>query len=200
VVVITSPSVGDGKTTMALHLSTMLATALGKRVVTIDAALHRPRLGHAAGIPEGVRGLREVLRGDARFEDCLWRLGRGELLVCPAGGSGTSGASPLAGALGSLRARWDYVVIDAPAASGSADAALLARFADGVVLVVRAGVTRRDALDRALDALIDAPITGCVLNDHDGPVGNWAARPRFVAAGRREVRALGTGRTEAEED
>lgn len=181
-VVVTSPSPGDGKTTTALNLAITVAREARRRVVLVDADLWRPRLAHALGLTAR-RGLGEVLRGEAAIEDVLWRMGDEPLWVVP--GTPPVDDEPgsieaLAAVAASLRARHDLVLLDAPATSESADAAALGGAADGVLLVVRSGATRREALASALDALVDAPLCGVVLNDHAGPEPGYT-RPTLPA-------------------
>ena len=72
--------------------------------------------------------------------------------------------SDLARNLATLRARYDWVLVDTPALDGCADAAILAREADGVLLVVRSAHTSGPALRAAMEALSHTRIVGCVLN------------------------------------
>ncbi|HTX68670.1 MAG TPA: CpsD/CapB family tyrosine-protein kinase [Thermoleophilia bacterium] len=74
----------------------------------------------------------------------------------------TSGA--LKTALQRLRKRCGYVIIDCPPVLSAAETPWLCRLADGVAIVVRAGVTPRDEVKRAQRSLEDAPVIGVVLN------------------------------------
>src|SRR6185295_14947897 len=80
--VVTSPGSGDGKTTTALHLGASLARDLGKRVIVVDADLRRPRLARPLGL-EVTKGLGDVLTGQARLDDILWRVGDDPLYIVP---------------------------------------------------------------------------------------------------------------------
>jgi Mrp family chromosome partitioning ATPase len=145
-VTIASPQPGDGRTTTAVHVAGALHLALGRRVLVVDGDLARP-------------GLARMLRAGSF------------------GAASQSGPFALAGAADSiaslarrllkLRALYDYVLVDTPPIDRSADAAILGRVSDGVLLIVRAGRTRREKLDAALDALVDVPLVGCVLTDGD---------------------------------
>src|SRR5262249_60015803 len=97
-------------------------------------------------------------------------------LAAAGGPESSSHRRGLAAIVNSLREYNDLVLVDTPALCDAADAAILGRGADGVILVVRAAATKEDALAAALDALIDSPLLGCVLNDHDG-----RAEPRRVS-------------------
>jgi Mrp family chromosome partitioning ATPase len=170
-VLVTSAQRGDGKTTTALHVGVALSRALGRRVAVVDADLERPGLAPMLGLGSG-RGLSEVLEGSASLDDVLVRGEDGGPLLVPAGGPANHGRpGALLPVLNTLREYNDIVLVDCAAMQDSADAAILGRAADGVVLVVRAGATREESLVEALDGLIDAPLVGVVLNDHDGAGG-----------------------------
>jgi Mrp family chromosome partitioning ATPase len=173
VVIVTSAQRDDGTTTTALHLASALARALGRRVALVDADLTRPGLAPMLGLGSG-QGLTDVLDGAATLDDVLLRGEDGGPLLCPAGGPAGRAIAQgrhrgLSAILNTLREDNDVVVVDTPPLADTADAAILARNADGVVLVVRAGSTREEALAAALEALVDAPLLGLILNDHDGP-------------------------------
>jgi Mrp family chromosome partitioning ATPase len=64
-----------------------------------------------------------------------------------------------------LRTRFDRVVVDLPPVLPLADVGTVAPMVDGAVLVVRAGVTKRPALDEALASFDDQKVVGVVLNE-----------------------------------
>jgi Mrp family chromosome partitioning ATPase len=192
VVIVSSPSRGDGKTTTAIHLAATLARDLGRRVCAIDCDLARPRLHRPLGLSVR-RGLADVLRGDASLDQIIWKIGDDPLWIVPGAPADDIPASfaGLARVIDEARARHDIVLLDTPATSESADAAALGRSADGVLLVVRAGATTRDALAGAIEALAGVTLVGCVLNGHDGPIATarslrattaLALRPRTGSA------------------
>lgn len=169
-VVVTSPEDGDGKTTTALHLSIALAQAMGRRVALIEADTEQPSLARMLGVgPQ--RGLVEVVGGEAGLDEVLLKGVDGGPLFLPAGVDGGRIARPsvLLGVVNALREINDLVIVDCAPMSRSADATVLGRVADGVLLVVRMGATSSVSLSTALEGLVDTPLVGCVLNDHDGP-------------------------------
>jgi Mrp family chromosome partitioning ATPase len=170
VLVVTSPQRGDGKTTTAIGLAASLARDLGRRTMLVDCDLARPRLAAALGLTVQ-RGAGDVLRGAARLEDVIWRIGDDPLYVVPGSPDPADAVAPVGGLahlVNAARGRAEWVVLDCPAALESADASALGRFADGVALVVRSGSTRREAVAAALEVLCDSPLLGCVMNEHDG--------------------------------
>lgn len=174
-VLVTSALPGDGKTTVATNLALTIARE-GKRVLLIDADLHGGRVDAMLRLPLGV-GLGEVLRGQHEFEAAVMQVPAGggrELHVLPRGTSKADPAALLASdklrdVLARARELYDMVIIDTPPVNAVADAALLSRQCDGVLVVARAGVTARDALVFAMEQLriVNAPVIGAVLNDVD---------------------------------
>ncbi|WP_062345734.1 polysaccharide biosynthesis tyrosine autokinase [Herbidospora yilanensis] len=170
---VTSCGTGEGKSTLAINLAVAVAQT-GRRVALVDADLRRPSLAGYLGLDTRSMGLTDVLAGSARVPEALQR--RHDLDVLP---SGRVPADPgeLAGSpgmhrvLSELATDHDLVVVDAPPLLPVTDACLLATACDGVLLVARAGRTRRESLAQAVARLtrVDARLVGGVLNF--APVG-----------------------------
>jgi capsular exopolysaccharide synthesis family protein len=175
VVLVTSALPGDGKTTVATNLALTIARE-GKRVLLIDADLRGGRVDVTLRLPVAA-GLGEVLRGQHEFETAVMQVPAGggrELHVLPRGTAKADPAALLASdktreVLARARELYDMVIVDTPPVNAVADAALLSRQCDGVLVVARAGVTARDALVFAMEQLriVHAPVIGAVLNDVD---------------------------------
>jgi capsular exopolysaccharide synthesis family protein len=165
-VMITSALPGEGKTLTAVNLALTLSESYARRVLVIDADLRGPSM-HDAFAVSNTRGLGEALHdgGELTFVPVSERL-----VVLPAG---TPGPAPLAG-LTSARmaeivkecsARFDWVLIDTPPIGVLTDAQVLARLVGAVLLVVGAGTTPADAVERAVAELGGSEaIFGLVLN------------------------------------
>jgi Mrp family chromosome partitioning ATPase len=71
-----------------------------------------------------------------------------------------------------LRSEFDYLLIDAPPLNAYADGMILGRLADGVVLVLEANATRREAALRVTESLRTTriPVLGAVLNNRTFPI------------------------------
>lgn len=174
---VTSPSVGEGKTTLLSNLGIALAQTK-RSVVLIDGDLRRPRLHKIFHVDNSV-GLGDVLSGEVDPMTCpLDRIVRTTtvpgLYVVPAGTPVDDAASTLfsphlATLIERLNREFSALLIDSPPMLHLTDARVLARYADGVVLVVRAGATTMDAALNAQQIFeADAtPILGTVLNDFD---------------------------------
>jgi capsular exopolysaccharide synthesis family protein len=169
VLMITSAAPGEGKTFVTTNLAISLAS-LGRRVLLIDADLRRPAVDRVFGLKGGA-GLARCLAGDVTWEEALSRNvvpGLDVLSSCTDSLSPSDLlSSPAVGVL--LReatAEYDFVLVDAPALFINVpDARILAQKVDGVVLVVRSGVTPRD-LVRRLTAQTPN-LVGLVLNGYD---------------------------------
>jgi Mrp family chromosome partitioning ATPase len=168
-IVVTSPLGGEGATTTVAHLAATLGE-IGRSVVVISADLRRPQL-HLYFDKAREPGLTDVLRGapDARrLADLnLATTIRGVRFV--ASGAPVRNPAPLLDLIGdhlrAARSLGDIVLVDAPPLLTTSDGADLARHADGVLLVVRAGHTSVGAAARSTELLerLDIPVIGAVL-------------------------------------
>ncbi len=169
----TSAEGGEGKTTSSVLFSLVSCLHQGARTCIVDADLHRPRVDRLLDVPREP-GFAEILADDLSIEAALKATRYPNLKVIPAGGrrpfpSELLQPDRLAAAFGKLRLLFDVIVVDAPPLLPVSDPAILSREVDGVVLVVRAGKTRRDVALRGKRILEDlgAAILGVVVNNAD---------------------------------
>jgi capsular exopolysaccharide synthesis family protein len=167
----TSPSAGEGKTTIIANLGVCLAQA-GQRVIIACCDLRRPRLHEFFGLDNAV-GFTSVLLGQMPAFAALQPVAGEPNLSILASGPLPSNPSELlstdraAEVLAALRGEADIVLIDSPPLLPVTDAAVLTRLVDGTVLVVTVGSTTRKQISQALEVLgqVDAPLIGTVLNN-----------------------------------
>ncbi len=176
VILVTSPRPKAGKTTTVANLGISLAE-IGRRVLLVDGDLRRPRLGKLFGL-QFATGLSDVLLDEGRgtiATDSVIRPSTVPGLYLLPGGSEPANISRLLHStyLDSLielvRSDYDFVLIDSPPMMGMADARLLSRVADGVILISRAGETSPEQLGEARERLADdgTPVIGTILNGCD---------------------------------
>src|SRR5689334_14194490 len=176
VLVVTSALPGDGKTTCATNLALTL-TQRGIKTLVIDADLRRGVINRAFDAPLEP-GLANVLLGTARLEAALRKMEVGEthaLMYYLTSGTradnptGLIESARMRSLISELATEYDRIIIDTPPVNAVTDAALLGSWADGVILIARAGVTERPALAYAVDQLrrVRAPLLGVVLNAID---------------------------------
>src|SRR5688572_7681251 len=169
-IVVTSPRLGEGKTTTSANLALCLAQDPQQRVLLIEADLRRPRLAALFGI-RAEPGVVDVLTRSATIDEAMVPIAGYHMSVLPAGTAERRlpevlTSSVLRSLVDGLRPRFTRILIDtAPLAM--ADTQELARIADGVLLVVRAGMTPRPALETAFHTLERDKIIGFVLNGID---------------------------------
>lgn len=168
VIVMTSALMGEGKSCTSLNLAHVLARDLDKTTVLVDCDLKRPMQHVYAGV-ESHPGLAEVLHGDKSLEECLHKPDGLGFAILPAGSVGDgppalSKMQQVADLLSDLRERFEYIVVDAPPILPLADMNVLASMADVVIMVIRAGATGRDAVQKALKTMGDPGPIAVVLN------------------------------------
>jgi protein-tyrosine kinase len=171
-IVITSPSIGDGKSLTAANLSLTMAQEFQHRVLLIDADLRRPTVHRLFGLADGP-GLSDVLMSGAELDQALVSLPDHHLTVLPAGMPPTHPAELLGSAtmrrvLDTLRQRFDRILIDMPPVAPLADLHIVVPMVDGLLMIVRAGITPKPAIERALSGLDQSKVLGLVLNEVGG--------------------------------
>ena len=177
VLVLTSPEAGAGKTTVTSNLG-MATAEIGRRVLLIDADLRRPRLHRLFEIPNSF-GLTDILRITTPLEEIpvnqLVRQTKIPGLCLVPSGPTTDGLTSLLYSprltefLERVAKEFDLVLIDAPPMLYFADARVLGRHSDGVILVLRSGQTKRDAAILARQRFDEdgTCVLGTILNSWD---------------------------------
>ncbi len=191
ILVVTSASPKEGKTTVTCNLSIALAE-VQDRVLLIDCDMRRPRL-HTVFKVENGPGLSDLL---SMREPLQWRDIEG--LFQPSGvpslslmTSGTARykvttllySQRLPELIQLLRTRFNTVVFDTPPMVNIADARLVGRYSDGVVLVVRSAYTTRDAALLAKQRLNEdgSPLLGLIMNGWNPNVPGYSYYRNYYA-------------------
>ncbi len=167
---VTSPAAGEGKSLSLANLAVTFAQA-GNKTILVDADLRRPQQHEIWNVRN--RGLTTMMLDDTALSNPpLAETGVENLHILPAGDVPPNPADILSSKrmneiIGVLKARAAYVLFDSPPVMAATDAALLSVKVDGVLLVVRAGQSRRDQTVRARQALeqVNARVLGAVLTN-----------------------------------
>jgi capsular exopolysaccharide synthesis family protein len=176
-ILITSSSARTGKTSVAMLLGHTLAQ-LGKRVLLVEADLHRPCLAVRLNVRKGP-GLIGLLTGRASDAEAIRSTDIPRLAVLPAGERvGQFDPEMLAnGLFSSCLRRWrgnyDFVLMDSPPVLPVADARILARHSDGTIMVLRSSHCRKPDVIQAYADLSAAggTLLGTVLLDGEPKTG-----------------------------
>jgi polysaccharide biosynthesis transport protein len=174
VLVVTSASPKEGKTTAVCNLSIALAE-VQTSVLLIDADMRRPRLHTVFRIENGP-GLSDLLTGHEplewdQIEPLLQETGVPGLKMLTSGQSRHKATSllysnRLAELMRIMRGKFDTTVFDTPPMVNIADARVMGRHSDGVIMIVRSQYTTRDAALLAKQRLAEdgSPLLGIILN------------------------------------
>ena len=168
-IVITSPTIQDGKTVTASNLAISIANS-GNQVVLVDSDLRKPTV-HKQFKISSARGLTDVLIGETSLDDAL----KGmrdipglKILTCgtiPPNPSELVSSKKYKDLISELKQRFDMVIIDTPPVGYVSDGIILSREADGVILTIAAGKTRINHAQTSVEALrkVNANILGVVM-------------------------------------
>jgi capsular exopolysaccharide synthesis family protein len=170
ILLVTSAAPSEGKSMTAANLGAAIAQT-GRRVILVDTDLHRPRQHRLFKVRNSVGVTTGLLEDQPTIDDILQETSVPGLRLLTSGPLPPNPAELLGSArmrslLTALKAEADVVVLDSPPISALSDAAVLSTQADGVVMVLEAGKTRRPFAQRALEALnrVNAHVVGAVLN------------------------------------
>ena len=175
VIVITSALPGEGKSTSAINLAISLVQA-GAKTILVEADLRRPKIPTYLEFANTNEGLSELIGGPKKLTTAslksLIRKEESSGLKVLLSGKVPPNPSELLGSakfdevIGMLRKQFEYVIIDCPPLLPVTDAAVVAAKADGAVLVVHAGVTKKPHFIGSQDAMnaVGSTILGVILN------------------------------------
>src|SRR5215470_11750777 len=196
VLVVSSPTLQEGKTTTIVNLALTMAQS-GQKTLLIGANMRRPSIHRFFGI-EREPGLSNILVGSAQWRDCIRTvadilMGRFEMEdimaapgldnlhiieagPVPANPSELLSTPAMAGFLHSVRDVYDVILVDTPPILPVTDSAIVASQADGVVLVYQAGKVGRLVLKRAKVHVenVGGKVWGVVLNDVKTEIAGYA--------------------------
>ena len=168
-IMLTSAAPGEGKSTIAAHLAIANADR-GKKTLLVDGDLRRPSLHSKFGLNPR-EGLSNVLTGELPWQDVVVPVEGRPNLSFLAAGLGSHRAADLMGPrlatlLDEFAKEYDLVILDSPPLLGFAECLQMATAADGVLIISRAGETKRKAVAELVSVLnrLQANIVGVVLN------------------------------------
>src|SRR6267378_2527968 len=172
IILVTSSIGSEGKSIFALNLA--VAFGRGERTLLLDGDLRRPSVGRMLGLPRDAPGLSELLTNRARLPQCVIGTGVMDLHaistgVIPLDPLQILSSSRMASALKVLAHHYSRIVIDCAPILPVSDAAVLSKYADCVLYVVKSDTTKVPQIRSGLGLLerVNAPIMGIVLTQFD---------------------------------
>jgi capsular exopolysaccharide synthesis family protein len=190
---VSSPLPNDGKSTIVMNLATALAENGDRKVLVVEADLHHATLCGRLGLPASP-GIAEYLESRDAATPSVRKLGSLGWHFLPAGAA-TSNPTELVqldrmrSLMHKLASTFDWVVIDSPPVLPVADALSLAQMANATLLVARAGVTPREAIEDSVRLLGLDNVLGVILNGGIGVNQLYANYKRYYELGSGKTRS-----------
>lgn len=180
VVGVTSAVRGEGRTTTALGLALAIARDLEGRVLLIELDLEQPTLTGELQLQEGP-GLVDTLIDNVPIDDAMRHLDLYSVDILPAGRPAAAvsrllRSAPLRELIAAARQSYRVVVLDLPPALVSSDVGPLSSLTDGVLMVVRAGVTPARLVEQATARFAEDKVRGVILTGQRSKIPNWLRR------------------------
>lgn len=171
IAVISSPDASEGKSTTSINVAISLSQ-INKKVLLIDADVHRPSIHNKLRMKND-DGLMNVINGVSAFGEAVKHYNSylDILTTGPIPQNATEVFSDVSfdALIDELKEEYDYIIIDTPPVNLLSDPLVIAEKCGGMVLVVRSGITKHEALRRAVSSAkqLDINIIGIILNGSD---------------------------------
>lgn len=171
-IMVTSAFPGEGKTFVAGNLAASIALGIDEYVLMVDCDLRRPGLHSMFGYTRSA-GLYEYLTGQKRLEELLIKTKIPKLSLLAAGRTPQNPSELLSSKmmenfLEEVKGRYSdrYIIIDSTPSQITAEANVLAKHVDGVIVVVMAQKSPKKAIQRTIESIGREKIIGIVFNGH----------------------------------
>jgi succinoglycan biosynthesis transport protein ExoP len=181
IILVTSAGPTEGKSITVANLGITMAQS-GSKTLIIDGDLRKPRMHRIFNIPITGSGLTDLIANfgtnGTRITVKRTKIENLDILPCgkiPPNPSELLGSERMKLLLEALAKKYDKILIDSPPVTVVTDPVILSRIAGGVIIIIRAGETRRDVVRRAKEQLrnVNATILGGVLNSVDIEKDNY---------------------------
>jgi capsular exopolysaccharide synthesis family protein len=169
IIAVTSPSTGDGKTVSAINLAGALSLKAAAKILLADVDFRRSSVHGLLGLPHSP-GLAEVLAGGCPLEEAVVETEEYPNLNVLTSGEPKANPSELLDSprwhafCDAVKARYEYVIFDAPPVGSVADCDLIQLAADGVLIVLRPDHTKRGSCLKAFESVPKEKLIGVLLN------------------------------------
>jgi exopolysaccharide/PEP-CTERM locus tyrosine autokinase len=186
-VMVTSTMSGEGKSFVAVNLAVSVAKHVNWNVLLIDCDLRRPNIHKRFGL-QNIAGLSDYLADGDDLEQLLLKTSIENLTILPAGKTPDNpsellSSERMAALLKEVASRYKdrLIIIDSPPPTMTAESGALARYVDGILLVVKYGSTSRGSAKELIGKLGRKKIIGAVINNFD--IGSSRYRKKYYGAG-----------------
>lgn len=176
-IVVTSSVPGEGKSTTSGNLALSLAQS-GNKVLLVDCDMRKPSI-HKKFKISNMSGTAELLLRKESFEDVANCYNENLTIITagkiPPNPSEMLSSRAMTAFIKEMKKEFKYIILDTPPLQAVTDAQVLSTKADGVLLVVRAGSTKRDAVLNSVDLIkkVQGKVIGTVLNGVENKKNNY---------------------------
>ncbi|MGD8386294.1 MAG: polysaccharide biosynthesis tyrosine autokinase [Desulfobacteraceae bacterium] len=178
-ILVTSTYPGEGKSFVACNLAASIAFGIDEHVLLVDCDLRRPQVHEYFGYVRS-QGLADYLSERREIHELLINTDIPKLSILTAGTPLSNPAelvssNKMEALIEEVRNRYDdrYVILDATPTQFTSEAAVLSRHVDGVLLVVMAQRSPRQAVQNGLRNLEKGRILGVVFNGYSEPLKSY---------------------------
>lgn len=169
-VMVTSATNAEGKTFVSANLAAGIVQDLHAHALMVDCDMRSPQLSRWFGLSED-KGLSEYLSGDGSLSDLLKKTGVEKLSILSGGAVRDNPTELIASKkmetlIDELKTRYRdrYIIFDSTPLLATTEPEVLAKLVDGIIIVIKAGVTPRETVKQAIASLDKEKIIGFVLN------------------------------------
>lgn len=178
---VTSAIRGEGRTTTALGLALTIARDLDVQVLLVELDLERPTLARELHMPESPGLVDILIDGDTMIGSAVRHLDHAGIDLLPVGTrpqavSRLMRSATLRGLLAAMRDSYQVVVLDLPPAMDNSDIVPLSSLTDGLLMVVRAGVTPTRLVEQATARFAKDKVQGVILTGQYSKMPRWLRR------------------------
>ncbi|MFZ0612942.1 MAG: polysaccharide biosynthesis tyrosine autokinase [Desulfobacterales bacterium] len=179
-ILITSAAPGDGKSFVSSNLAVSLALDYDRKVLLVDADVRRSAIHKIFGLNGSEKGIFDFLTDRVPLASLLVKTSLNNLFILPAGQ--LTHAPDQLQSLERLPRLFDelaasfgdfFIVIDSPPPKLAAETGVLARLVDKIVIVMKAGVTKKEYIEETIELVDKGKIAGIVFNWHENRMSNY---------------------------
>ena len=177
VIVVTSSVAGEGKSTTSGNLAIALAQS-GNSVLLVDCDMRKPSI-HKMFKISNAAGTAELLLRKKLFEEVANKYNENLTIITagkiPPNPSEMLASRAMTAFIKEMKDEFKYIILDTPPLQAVTDAQVLSTKADGVLLVVRAGSTKREMVFNSVDLIkkVQGKVIGTVLNGVENKKNNY---------------------------
>ena len=176
-IVVTSSVPGEGKSTTSGNLALSLAQS-GNKVLLVDCDMRKPSI-HKKFKISNMSGTAELLLRKESFEDVANCYNENLTIITagkiPPNPSEMLSSRAMTAFIKEMKKEFKYIILDTPPLQAVTDAQVLSTKADGVLLVIRAGSTKREMVLNSVDLIkkVQGKVIGTVLNGVENKKNNY---------------------------